>query len=93
MNMERITKMLGVSLGQLLMGVAFLASWWSTVKPLPEQFQKLNETVSSIVTKVEVHAVLLKQFEELTVEVKGMRKEISTVEALMSAQSSLNKKP
>jgi hypothetical protein len=90
--MERVTKLLGISLGQLLLGVAFIGSWWATVKPLPEQLQKLNETVSSIVTKVEVHAVLLKQFEALTAELHAMRKEISTLQGVVSAQGNFNKK-
>lgn len=90
--MERLTRLLGVNLGQLLLGVAFIGSWWATVKPLPDQLQKLNETVSSIVTKVEIHAVLLKQFEALTVELQAMRKDISTLQGAVNAQGTFGKK-
>lgn len=80
-------KFLGVTPWQVLFGVACLGSWWGTMKPLlemPSQFKELNQLVSAIAVKVEVHSVLIHQMNDLAIEVKTMRKEIANIEGRLA---------
>lgn len=91
-SLDSFLKFVGVTPWQFVLGVACLGSWWATVHPLPGQLRELNATVQSISTKVEVHGVLLRQVDDLTTEVRGMRKELSTIEGRLASHPGYNPK-
>jgi hypothetical protein len=86
-------KAFGLTPWQLVIGIALAWGWVTTLMPMPTEMAKLNETVSKLGTKVEIHAVLFGQLNELNSEVKGMRRELSTIEGRLSSNSQYKAKP
>ena len=77
-------KALGLTPWQLVIGCALVWGWVTTLMPVPMEMAKLNDTVSRLGTKVEIHGILIAQITELNNEVKGMRRELSTIEGRLA---------
>lgn len=77
-------KVLGVTPWQLFIGMAIAWGWVTTLMPMPTEMSKLNATVSGLSTKVEIHGIHISQITELNTEVKGMRRELSTIEGKLA---------
>ena len=77
-------KVLGVTPWQLFIGMAIAWGWVTTLMLMPTEMSKLNDTVSRLSTKVEIHGILIAQITELNTEVKGMRRELSTIEGKLA---------
>lgn len=82
-----LLKNAGVTPWQFVLASACIGSWWATVQPLPSQLERLNTTVQSIATKVEIHSVLLQSVADMRSDVQQMRKELSTIEGRLSSNS------
>jgi hypothetical protein len=85
-------KALGLTPWQLVIGCALVWGWITTLMPVPMEMAKLNDTVSRLGTKVEIHGILIAQITELNNEVKGMRRELSTIEGRLAHSNSYNSK-
>lgn len=80
-------KAYGFTPWQLVIGLALAWGWITTLMPMPAEMAKLNETVSKLGNKVEIHAILIAQITELNGEVKLMRRELSTIEGKLAHSS------
>ena len=83
-------KVLGVTPWQLVIGLSLAWGWVTTLMPMPTEMAKLNDTVSRLSTKVEIHGILIAQITELNTEVKGMRRELITIEGKLAHSSAYN---
>ncbi len=86
-------KALGVTPWQIILATLCIGSWWATVQPLPAQLERLNATVQSIATKVEIHSVLLQSVADMRADVQQMRRELSTIEGRLATTSNYHSKP
>jgi hypothetical protein len=80
----RNLKLFGLTPAQVVIACGIAWGWVTTLSPMPLEMAKLNETVRSLSTKVEIHSVLISQITELNAEVKGMRRELSTIEGRLA---------
>lgn len=76
----RNLKLFGLTPAQVVIAAGVVWGWVTTLSPMPVEMAKLNDTVRSLSTKVEIHGILIAQITELNTEVKGMRRELSTIE-------------
>ena len=76
----------GLTPWQGVAGVAFVACWFTTLKPMPEAVAQLNVTVAELTTKVEVHAVVIGQLQRLTDQVNEQQRHIAILEGRLHAQ-------
>jgi hypothetical protein len=76
----------GLTPWQGLAGIAFVACWFTTLRPMPQAVAELNATVAELTTKVEVHAVLIQQMSSLTAEVNELRNHVAVMEGKLHAQ-------
>lgn len=90
-NILRNLKAFGLTPWQLILGIAIGYGWLTSLAPMPGEFRALNETVSRLSTKVEIHSVLIAQITDLSNEVKGMRRELSTIEGRLAHVSNYRK--
>lgn len=74
----------GLTPWQLVIGCALAWGWVTTLSPMPAEMARLNDTVAKLGTKVEIHSILIAQITELNSEVKGMRRELSTIEGRLA---------
>jgi hypothetical protein len=74
----------GLTPWQLIIGVCVGYGWVTSLMPMPAQLAQLNDTVSRLGTRVEIHSVLINQISELNNEIKGMRRELSTIEGRLA---------
>ena len=88
----RNLKLFGLTPAQLVIACGIAWGWVTTLSPMPKEMAKLNETVAQLSTKVEIHSVLISQITELNTEVKGMRRELSTIEARLAHVNNYNRK-
>jgi hypothetical protein len=86
-SLQKPLRALGVTPWQLILGIALAGFYLGEMKPkleegakeaskIADSVEKLNETVQSLTTKVEVHSVLLASVAEIKTEVKELRQEI-----------------
>lgn len=87
-----LLKNAGVTPWQFVLASACIGSWWATVQPLPAQLERLNTTVQTIATKVEIHSVLLQSVADMRSDVQQMRKELSTIEGKLSNNANYEQK-
>jgi hypothetical protein len=80
----RSLKAFGLTPWQLVLGLCIAYGWITSLAPMPGEFRALNETVARLSTKVEIHSVLITQISELNNEIKGMRRELSTIEGRLA---------
>jgi len=78
----------GLTPWQIVVGVAFVACWFTTLRPMPEAVAQLNATVTELSTKVEVHAVLIQQMLELRHEHTDMRRDLDVIIGKLQASHS-----
>lgn len=90
-NILRNLKAFGLTPWQLILGLCIGYGWLTSLAPMPGEFRALNETVSRLSTKVEIHSVLIAQITDLSNEVKGMRRELSTIEGRLAHASNYRK--
>lgn len=83
----RSLKLFGLTPAQVVIVVGVAWGWVTTLSPMPVEMARLNDTVRSLSTKVEIHSVLISQIAELNSEVKGMRRELSTIEGKLASPS------
>lgn len=88
----RNLKLFGLTPAQLVIACGIAWGWVTTLSPMPKEMAKLNETVAQLSTKVEIHSVLISQITELNTEVKGMRRELSTIEGRLAHVNNYNRK-
>jgi hypothetical protein len=77
----------GLTPAQAVIACAIAWGWITTLSPMPVEMAKLNDTVRLLSTRVEIHSVLISQISELNTEVKGMRRELSTIEGKLAPTS------
>ena len=90
-NILRNLKAFGLTPWQLVLGLCIGYGWVTSLAPMPGEFRALNETVARLSTKVEIHSVLIAQITDLSNEVKGMRRELSTIEGRLAHASNYRK--
>ena len=83
-NILKSMKAFGLTPWQLVIGCGLAWGWVTTLSPMPAEMAKLNDTVAKLGTKVEIHGILISQITELNNEVKGMRRELSTIEGRLA---------
>ncbi|MDH4454348.1 MAG: hypothetical protein QE570_14325 [Verrucomicrobiota bacterium] len=83
----RNLNLFGLTPAQVIIACAIAWGWVTTLSPMPVEMAKLNDTVRLLSTKVEIHSVLISQITELNSEVKGMRRELSTIEGKLATAS------
>lgn len=90
-NILRNLKAFGLTPWQLVLGLCVGYGWVTALMPMPAELRQLNETVARLGTKVEIHSVLINQISELNNEIKGMRRELSTIEGRLAHVSNYRK--
>ena len=80
----RNLKAFGLTPWQLVLGLCVGYGWLTSLAPMPMELRSLNETVTRLSTKVEIHTVLIAQITDLNTEIKGMRRELSTIEGRLA---------
>jgi hypothetical protein len=80
----RNLKLFGLTPAQVVIACGIAWGWVTTLSPMPVEMAKLNETVARLSTKVEIHTVLIAQITDLNNEIKGMRRELSTIEGRLA---------
>jgi hypothetical protein len=90
---KRILSDLGVTPWQLFVAVFVCGMWWATVRPVPEQLEKMSASVADLSTKVAIHNVLLTSVDKLTGEVSQMRRELSTIEGKLAHRADYRASP
>jgi aryl-alcohol dehydrogenase-like predicted oxidoreductase len=90
-NILRNLKAFGLTPWQLILGLCLGYGWMTSLMPMPAEMRQLNETVARLGTKVEIHSVLIAQITDLSNEVKGMRRELSTIEGRLAHVSNYRK--
>ena len=83
----RHLQLFGLTPAQVVIACGIVWGWVTTLSPMPVEMAKLNDTVRMLSTKVEIHSVLISQITELNTEVKGMRRELSTIEGKLTTAS------
>ena len=83
----RHLQLFGLTPTQVVIACGIVWGWVTTLSPMPVEMAKLNDTVRMLSTKVEIHSVLISQITELNSEVKGMRRELSTIEGKLTTAS------
>jgi len=87
----RNLKAFGLTPWQLILGLCLGYGWMTSLMPMPAEMRQLNETVARLGTKVEIHGVLIAQITDLSNEVKGMRRELSTIEGRLAHATNYRK--
>ena len=87
----RNLKAFGLTPWQLILGLCLGYGWMTSLMPMPAEMRQLNETVARLGTKVEIHSVLIAQITDLSNEVKGMRRELSTIEGRLAHATNYRK--
>ena len=90
-NILRNLKAFGLTPWQLILGLCLGYGWMTSLMPMPAEMRQLNETVARLGTKVEIHSVLIAQITDLSNEVKGMRRELYTIEGRLAHVSNYRK--
>lgn len=85
----RNLQLFGLTPAQAVIACGIVWGWVTTLSPMPVEMAKLNDTVRLLSTKVEIHSVLISQITELNNEVKGMRRELSTLEGKLTTTASV----
>lgn len=83
----RNLKAFGLTPWQLVLGLCIGYGWVTSLMPMPTELRQLNATVATLGTKVEIHGVLISQMADLSNEVKGIRRELSTIEGRLAHAS------
>lgn len=86
----RNLKAFGLTPWQLVLGICIGYGWFTSLMPMPAELRQLNETVSRLGIKVEIHSVLINQITELSNEIKSMRRELSTIEGRLAHVDNYN---
>lgn len=88
----RNLKTFGLTPWQLVLGLCVGYGWVTSLMPMPAELRTLNETVSKLGTKVEIHSILINQITDLNTEIKAMRRELSTIEGRLAHSSNYRTK-